>query len=140
MDNQLQNFEKFDTETFKLPYDYDSVLHYPYNAFAKSTKAPTIVPRVRERRTGRDNQLSILDVARIRLAYNCTEAELNGEDKLEELPNTLLANFVSSPVINAQTFEMKTATSDECLRMATKHCRIRNFTDCFSGKATKSDD
>lgn len=44
-----QNFNKLSNEvveTFDLPYDYKSVMHYPNNAFAKRNRNVTIVSRV----------------------------------------------------------------------------------------------
>lgn len=43
------NFEKKDNdlvETFELPYDYDSLMHYPNGAFAKPGKNVTIASKV----------------------------------------------------------------------------------------------
>lgn len=41
------NFRKQNpgAEVLKLPYDYDSVLHYRRNAFSKDKVTPTILPR-----------------------------------------------------------------------------------------------
>lgn len=44
-----QNFNKMSSdvvETFDLPYDYESLMHYPKNAFAKPNTNVTIVSRV----------------------------------------------------------------------------------------------
>lgn len=35
-----------DTETFDLPYDYDSIMHYPNDAFAKTGTNATILSKV----------------------------------------------------------------------------------------------
>lgn len=43
------NFDKKDNdlvETFDLPYDYESLMHYPNNAFAKPGANVTIVSKV----------------------------------------------------------------------------------------------
>lgn len=34
-------------DTFGLPYDYNSLMHYPGNAFAKPNKNVTIISKVR---------------------------------------------------------------------------------------------
>lgn len=43
------NFQKKsneETETFDLPYDFDSLMHYPNDAFAKPGKNITIISKV----------------------------------------------------------------------------------------------
>lgn len=45
----VQNFMKADettAETFGLPYDFESLMHYPTNAFARSSRNVTIFARV----------------------------------------------------------------------------------------------
>lgn len=45
----VQNFMKADeatAETFGLPYDFDSLMHYPANAFARSRHNVTIYAKV----------------------------------------------------------------------------------------------
>lgn len=49
------NFEKKDNdlvETFDLPYDYDSLMHYPNDAFVKPGKNLTIISKARQGNKG----------------------------------------------------------------------------------------
>lgn len=49
-----QNFRKADdtvAETFGLPYDFDSLMHYPANAFAKPGTNVTMFAKVSNKRS-----------------------------------------------------------------------------------------
>ncbi|XP_055355844.1 zinc metalloproteinase nas-15-like [Paramacrobiotus metropolitanus] len=54
-----------------LPYDYDSLMHYPFNAFGKDLQLPTIIPKKKGARIGQRDRMSALDVVRIKLGYKC---------------------------------------------------------------------
>ncbi|XP_031632721.1 zinc metalloproteinase nas-4 [Contarinia nasturtii] len=73
--NHRHNFAKKDNdlvETFNLPYDYDSLMHYPKNAFAKRGTNYTIVAKHNtSRKLGQINSPSEYDVEKIRRMYNC---------------------------------------------------------------------
>lgn len=137
IETQRHNFATNDIDTFQLPYDYDSIMHYPHNAFAKNKELPTLVPKKRRAEIGKDKQMSILDVAKIRLAYNCTEADLNFD---KPFSNAVLDDKSRSVIGESgiPKFDSKPVTHEECLGMTSKHCRIRSFTDCYSGKHVKT--
>ena len=46
-------------------------MHYPWNAFAKDSNFPTIVPKQKHARIGQSKNLSPLDVVKIQFAYKC---------------------------------------------------------------------
>lgn len=60
-----------DGKTFGLPYDYESVMQYPFNAFALDKRMPTMVPKEKYARIGQNKNLTPLDVLKIQKAYNC---------------------------------------------------------------------
>ncbi|XP_055356706.1 uncharacterized protein LOC129601824 [Paramacrobiotus metropolitanus] len=60
--------------TYGLPYDYESVMHYKHNAFAKDSGIPTIVPTSRKSKIGQNRDLSPLDVVRIHRRFRCAIA------------------------------------------------------------------
>lgn len=68
-------FEKQVGSTLGLPYDYETVMHYPFNAFAVNREMPTMVPKVKGARIGQNENLSQLDIVRIKKAYKCSVAE-----------------------------------------------------------------
>ncbi|KAL7645895.1 UNVERIFIED_CONTAM: hypothetical protein RMT77_002792 [Armadillidium vulgare] len=70
-----RNFEKYDTnvvDTYGLPYDYLSVMHYSQYAFSKNGKI-TIETKDPNYQTliGRRLTLSSLDIQKIKKHYNC---------------------------------------------------------------------
>lgn len=54
-----------------IQYDYESVMHYQFNAFALNKDEPTIVPKPRHAKIGQNKNLSSLDILRIQKAYKC---------------------------------------------------------------------
>ncbi|XP_055344999.1 uncharacterized protein LOC129592883 isoform X2 [Paramacrobiotus metropolitanus] len=74
--------------TYGLPYDYQSVMHYKVNAFAKDSAVPTILPKEKHVRMGQRDNLSILDVARIQRHFKCTKAIIPAESIVEETTKT----------------------------------------------------
>lgn len=67
--------KKFDIlpgmNTFGLPYDYQSVMHFGWNDFAKNEKMTTVVPRMKSAKIGQRNNLSTLDGFKLLKAYKC---------------------------------------------------------------------
>ncbi|XP_055349136.1 uncharacterized protein LOC129596010 [Paramacrobiotus metropolitanus] len=64
-----------DGNTYGLPYDYESVMHYKYNAFAKDSSNPTILPKKLRSKIGQNKNLSPLDIARIHRRFHCAIAD-----------------------------------------------------------------
>ncbi|XP_055356658.1 uncharacterized protein LOC129601790 [Paramacrobiotus metropolitanus] len=64
-------FEKRTGETYGLPYDYQSIMHYEMKAFAKDSNLPTVIPKVKGMKMGQNENLSPLDVARIHRRFKC---------------------------------------------------------------------
>lgn len=72
----VQNFGKADwtvVETFGLPYDYDSLMHYPGNAFARSAERNvTIYARDDPGRVlGQSQGPTEYDLEKVRRMYDC---------------------------------------------------------------------
>ena len=66
-----KEFEKQIGTTLGIPYDYQSVMHYPVNAFAINNMLPTMVPKTKGAKIGQKDNLSDLDIVRIMKAYKC---------------------------------------------------------------------
>ncbi|XP_055338388.1 uncharacterized protein LOC129588249 [Paramacrobiotus metropolitanus] len=64
--------------TLDTPYDYESAMHYGWNAFAVNRNYPTILPKQKGKRIGQRDHLSDTDILRINKLYRC-EAYLNKE-------------------------------------------------------------
>ncbi|KAM9734755.1 hatching enzyme 1.2-like [Menidia menidia] len=65
-----KNFARLEGDTFDIPYDYGSVLHYG-KTFFSSNGEPTIVPLAEAPDLGQRKRLSPLDVQRVRNLYGC---------------------------------------------------------------------
>ena len=68
-----------DADSLELPYDYYSVLHYPWNAFAANNKEPTIIGKKMPegKQIGQRSNLSQLDSLKIKYAYGCKLTEID---------------------------------------------------------------
>ena len=70
-------FEKYESDTFGLPYDYESIMHYGHNYFSRSAHLPTIIPRVRPNsrqralRMGNREKMTDIDAQKISYLYKC---------------------------------------------------------------------
>lgn len=72
------NFKKHAFGTFldhlQQPYDYDSIMHYQYNSFAKDSSKPTITPKMPLPKgviLGQRDHLSEIDIEMVQALYNC---------------------------------------------------------------------
>ncbi|XP_055348995.1 hatching enzyme 1.2-like [Paramacrobiotus metropolitanus] len=71
--DQRDQFKKYVSNTFGLPYDYESIMHYGWNYFAIDDSKPTILPKMKAA-IGNRKVMSALDVERINKMYNCPQA------------------------------------------------------------------
>ena len=71
----MSAFEKYDdstVDTLMTSYDYGSVMHYEWNAFAINSSAPTIIPTQNATAyIGQRVGLSPIDIIEIQRYYNC---------------------------------------------------------------------
>ncbi|XP_051778468.1 hatching enzyme 1.2-like [Erpetoichthys calabaricus] len=71
-EDEVQNFEKQDTNNLGTPYDYSSVMHYSNYAFTNVSGMATIVPIPDPTvPIGQRQGLSPIDIERINLLYTC---------------------------------------------------------------------
>ncbi len=80
------NFNKHDdssVDTRNVPYDYGSVMHYDKYAFS-SNGLPTIEPIEPGVEIGQNIWMSPIDMAEVRLFYNCSSSEFT----LPTIPTT----------------------------------------------------
>ena len=78
-----KNFKKYQigwAETYELPYDTSSVMHYGSYAFAKNRSKPTIVLKNKTPNVilGRRNGFSSLDIKAINSMYKCSGSGVTG--------------------------------------------------------------
>ncbi|XP_055350885.1 zinc metalloproteinase nas-14-like [Paramacrobiotus metropolitanus] len=72
------NYQKLpEMDTFGLPYDVESLMHYGPKSLSKSPDKPAIVSKVipAPRWMGQQISLTPLDVAKLQAAYNCSRTE-----------------------------------------------------------------
>lgn len=72
-----RNFKKFPIERhsdFGLGYDYNSIMHYPKNAFSKNSKLYTLIPLDINYLDiiGQRERMSDKDIQKINLLYSCS--------------------------------------------------------------------
>lgn len=72
----VQNFGKADwdaVEVFGLPYDFDSLMHYPGDAFAKSAAENVTIYALDDpgRRLGQSDGPTFYDLEKVRRMYGC---------------------------------------------------------------------
>ncbi|OWA50651.1 putative Zinc metalloproteinase nas-14 [Hypsibius exemplaris] len=77
-DNFRVNFAKYNGNTQRLPYDYNSIMHYGYNYFAVRRGSPTIRVKKQGAKIGNRAVMSPMDVQRINMLYNCQNRGTGG--------------------------------------------------------------
>ena len=70
MENQFSKLSTSQVGQMELPYDYDSIMHYPPHAFSSNGK-DTIVPKKAGVTIGQRTHVSEIDIREIRAAYKC---------------------------------------------------------------------
>merc|ERR1711963_252049 len=71
--NQFEKYSKEATNTYEVPYDYYSVMHYGKDAFSRNGK-DTITPKHKLKGDfGNKEGLSFSDIMVANLMYNCSE-------------------------------------------------------------------
>uniref|UniRef100_A0A8C5DWG9 Metalloendopeptidase n=1 Tax=Gouania willdenowi TaxID=441366 RepID=A0A8C5DWG9_GOUWI len=72
MSGMEKNFKKHNGETFSLPYDIQSILHYGRQFFSANGK-PTIIANEYEGPMGQRANLTWTDIEKVRKLYRCGE-------------------------------------------------------------------
>ena len=57
-------------DSLNTPYDYSSIMHYKLNAFSRSSRRKTIVPR-KNVRARPYRKISKIDALQVKRMYNC---------------------------------------------------------------------
>ncbi|XP_038589870.1 astacin-like metalloendopeptidase isoform X3 [Micropterus salmoides] len=81
MPGMEKNFKKQEGETFDLPYDVTSIMHYG-SVFFSSNGRPTIVPKNNVKDMGQRVKMTKMDIEKVRRLYNCdaeTQQESSGD-------------------------------------------------------------
>ncbi|XP_077478972.1 low choriolytic enzyme [Stigmatopora argus] len=74
MKGHKKNFRMQMGETFDLPYDLPSIMHYG-STFFSTNGNPTIVARVKNKQMGQRVAMTPIDVQRIRMLYECDRVD-----------------------------------------------------------------
>lgn len=121
-----------DSSDLGIPYDYESVMHYPFNAFAIDKTQPVIVPKQRGARIGQNKNLSPLDVVRIQKAYGCDtvldpnkmlSTSVEGKSK-EDLPQATRNINALQPTTPFPAFEFRCVRWEEWNGLAIAGCAV----------------
>jgi Astacin (Peptidase family M12A) len=134
--NQFLKYSHAKINAFGQPYDFDSIMHYPANAFAKDAAKPTIKPKekYRDKAIGQQRGLSSIDVKKINLMYNCPPVVVPAPNVNHNLINltiswTILGNFESylsgpslfSPLVNSKEIGLIDADGDWFILVVPKY-------------------
>eukprot|EP00095_Tigriopus_kingsejongensis_P003785 maker-scaffold155_size301336-snap-gene-2.10 protein:Tk03785 transcript:maker-scaffold155_size301336-snap-gene-2.10-mRNA-1 annotation:"GJ24375" len=66
--------QQINTETYGVPYDHKSIMHYTWRAFAKDRSKPTIVSKhhsIPTKKLGSSHEPTNLDIKKIKRMYGC---------------------------------------------------------------------
>ncbi|XP_049593675.1 astacin-like metalloendopeptidase isoform X1 [Syngnathus scovelli] len=96
MQGHHKNFEIQPGETFQLPYDLPSIMHYGSNFFSANGQ-PTIVAKVRDDNMGQRVAMTHTDVQRVRLLYNCDRVGNVAEPTPAAIFSAHIYDFVGLP-------------------------------------------
>jgi Astacin (Peptidase family M12A) len=75
---QEDQFQTYRGDHLDYPYDYNSIMHYGWNAFSVDKHRPTILPRMATAKKvsiGNRVVMSPLDVQKINILYQCSGSE-----------------------------------------------------------------
>ncbi|XP_042251351.1 astacin-like metalloendopeptidase isoform X2 [Thunnus maccoyii] len=96
-----RNFKKQQGETFELPYDVKSIMHYG-SGFFSANGLPTIVPNVDVEEMGQRVKMTEMDIKRVRHLYSCdstkkqTEKESSDVKKEDDTARYILVHDVKT--------------------------------------------
>ncbi|XP_037547899.1 astacin-like metalloendopeptidase [Nematolebias whitei] len=71
MPGMEKNFNKLNGQTFGIPYDYTSIMHYGSNYFSQNGKDTIIPKRDDVHEMGQREKLMNSDIERVRFLYGC---------------------------------------------------------------------
>lgn len=144
LDARNQFDRHLNSDDLQISHDYESVMHYPFNAFAADNSEPVIVPKKRRAKIGQNENLSILDVLRIQRAYHCKTipdpkkilSDLEKNKEFDEEPQKIgnLACPFQAPK-PLPVFEMGRVTVDECRGLNSPGCDVSSASADCAGAA-----
>ena len=80
---KAHNFNKYDrgkVDTLKVPYDYDSIMHYGTNGFSKNGQPTLRSIRDPKRALGQRNGFTQIDIQEINSLYECSSKSCDFKD------------------------------------------------------------
>lgn len=97
---------------FGLPYDYNSVMHYRYKAFARKRGSPTLEPKHKEasKTMGQRIRMSKVDFAKLNRLYNCSGEYYRGDDLLGK---TFIFGKVEKPKVRLDEVVLEESTGED---------------------------
>ena len=108
-------FEKYNdstVDTQTTSYDYGSVMHYEWNAFAINRTAPTIIPTLNASATiGQRIRLSPIDILEIQRYYNCVATPSSPPARAQAITTTRATTSASTITTTRATTKIPTTTA-----------------------------
>ncbi|XP_055331478.1 astacin-like [Paramacrobiotus metropolitanus] len=75
MQGAEDQFSTYRTDNLDMPYDFESIMHYGWNYFAKDSSLPTIIPKTTSQQPkslGNRKVMTAYDVEKINRLYECS--------------------------------------------------------------------
>ncbi|OWA50597.1 putative Zinc metalloproteinase nas-14 [Hypsibius exemplaris] len=116
----LRNFQSYsalEVTAFGFPYDFESIMHYPKNAFAKDESGWTIKPKPQykqyEETMGQRVGLSQTDIGKINAMYKCPNKPIAKQKQPPTTtePTTAPLTTTEAPVVETEAVTTSTTTT-----------------------------
>lgn len=139
---QAFNFDKYndtDVDTQMTSYDYGSVMHYEWNAFAINSSGPTIIPTQNSSAfIGQRIRLSPVDILEIQRYYNCVSTPTTTMTTTTTTTRTTTTSQTSTTTSRTTTTSQTTTTTTSATKTTTTSATTTSITTATTTTTTNA--